>query len=176
MARRSLPRIDHQHPHLLAYICRLLWRQELKHGVLCACLVGRALWLGCDDGHVRVLLAYGGASGGSSGSRTPAGPDGGGGGGGGGDSAAHRSWHAHVFPVVSLAAVGTTVYSLAEDGAVRGWPASPPLQPFVAAWQVHCQSGARCDVIMIADPPAAPPPPPRCPGPRQSVCATMQMG
>ncbi len=47
-----------------------------------------------------------------------------------------RDWRAHAFPVTSLAAVGTTVFSLAEDGAVRGWPATPPPAAFVAAWQV----------------------------------------
>ena len=51
----------------------------------CGALVGRGVWLGCDDGHLRAIWAY---------SRF-------------GDIV--RNWQAHLFPVLSIAAVGSTV-------------------------------------------------------------------
>ena len=48
-----------------------------------------------------------------------------------------RSWPGHLFPIVSLAVVGSSVYSLGEDGCIRGWPSTAPQQPFVTAWQVE---------------------------------------
>lgn len=50
-----------------------------------------------------------------------------------------RTLYKHCTCVCSLAVMGTTVFSLARDGAIRGWPAvQPPPPQHVQAWRVRC--------------------------------------
>lgn len=107
---------------------RLLWSVELRSTASCLAISGQAVWAGCVDGRVRVVALNPGlnVAGG-----VVLGED------------AVRSWQAHLYPVVSLAAVGGTVYSLASDGAVRGWPASAPSPALLAAWRDGIRSSLR---------------------------------
>ncbi|GFH31052.1 Fe2OG dioxygenase domain-containing protein, partial [Haematococcus lacustris] len=74
-------------------------------------LVGRSLWLGCGDGQIVVLDA--------------------------GSGGLQHRWVAHLAPVRVLTLVAGLIYSLASDGAIRGWPAvQPPPPDFVNAWKV----------------------------------------
>nr|ACH87585.1 hypothetical protein [Dunaliella viridis] len=76
-------------------------------------LVGPLLWLGCSDGFLLLLEARTGK---------PA-----------------MNWRAHMYPVKSLAVMGTTVYSLAKDGSIRGWPAvQPSPAAHIDAWKEGC--------------------------------------
>jgi hypothetical protein len=46
-----------------------------------------------------------------------------------------RSWQAHVFPVLSIAAGGHLVFSLGKDGGIRAWPAVAPPAELTTAWR-----------------------------------------
>ncbi|KAF5835728.1 Endonuclease/exonuclease/phosphatase [Dunaliella salina] len=83
-----------------------------------ALLVARILWLGCSDGSLRLVDA--------------------------GSGRPHSQWRAHTLPVKSLAVMGTTVYSLAKDGSIRGWPAVQPPPPAAAqAWKEGARMSLR---------------------------------
>ncbi len=78
----------------------------------CATLVGRSLWVGCADGAIRVFDSVTGAF--------------------------LHAWPAHLSTLKSLAVIRGTVFSLAKDGSVRGWPAlQPPTPAAYDAWKVR---------------------------------------
>ena len=92
---------------------QLLWTRDLREHISCAALVHRFLWLGCNDGYIRMLDVTSGEK--------------------------HSQWPAHHAPVKSLAVVNGVVLSLGKDGSIRGWPAFyPPNAKFVNAWKVSC--------------------------------------
>ncbi|GLC43102.1 hypothetical protein PLESTM_001431000 [Pleodorina starrii] len=97
---------------------KLLWSRDYgRHVELrSAALVGASLWLGCGDGAIRTASAASGELGGA--------------------------WKAADFSVVALAHdAGPSgrgsglVYSLSENGSVRGWPAVPPAEAQRLAWR-----------------------------------------
>ncbi|GIL70795.1 hypothetical protein Vretimale_3892 [Volvox reticuliferus] len=97
---------------------RLLWSRDYgrRMELYSAALVGSLLWLGCGDGNIRTAAAASGE--------------------------VCHAWKAHVFPVVGLAHdLGSTgrgsalVYSLSENGSVRGWPAALPSEAQRLAWR-----------------------------------------
>ena len=76
---------------------RLLWAVELRPGVCSMQRVGQgALWVGLANGRLAVLDAATGRQ-------------------------ARPSWQAHLFPVISITAVGSVVFSLAEVGDGSAW-------------------------------------------------------
>ncbi|EFJ50943.1 hypothetical protein VOLCADRAFT_88385, partial [Volvox carteri f. nagariensis] len=96
----------------------LIWTRDYGRRVelYSAILVGSRLWLGCGDGAIRTASAASGEL--------------------------SQSWKAHDFPVVRLAHdTGSTgrgsalVYSLSENGSVRGWPAVAPPEAQRLAWR-----------------------------------------
>lgn len=93
-------------------LARLLWSRRVASALECGVVVGGAVWLGGGDGSIRVLD--------------------------GGTGAVGAEWTGHLFRVRSMAVVGTVVFSLAADGAVRGWPCvQPPPPAAVTAWKVR---------------------------------------
>jgi hypothetical protein len=78
--------------------------QDCGTGIRSLCAVGRRMWVGLADGHVRVFSA-------------PADDE---------LPEALGSWLAHGGSVVSIAAAGARVFSLAVDGSVKGWSATLP--------------------------------------------------
>jgi hypothetical protein len=40
-----------------------------------------------------------------------------------------RSWQAHLWPVLSITVLGPLVFTLGQDGSIRGWPSVPSLPP-----------------------------------------------
>lgn len=108
---------------------RLLWSVDLSTRISSLSLVagGSVAWVGCADGTVRVLNFS------DLGSTEN--------GGGGGGVGVAQSWQAHLFPVISIAQVGTKVFTLANDGSVRGWSLNLPSQAEIDAWHL-AQSSA----------------------------------
>ncbi|KAL6758609.1 Endonuclease/exonuclease/phosphatase [Haematococcus lacustris] len=98
------------HVECYSELGRLLWGLDSRLVLHSGLLVGRSLWLGCGDGQIVVLDA--------------------------GSGGLQHRWVAHLAPVRALALVAGLIYSLASDGAIRGWPAvQPPPPDFVNAWK-----------------------------------------
>jgi phosphatidylinositol-bisphosphatase len=94
---------------------RLLWHStDFGLGISALEAHGDQVWVGGVDGRIRAFAAA--------------------------NQRLLKVWKAHCFPVVSLAADGALVYSLASDGSIRGWPAATATGvPAAAAeaWQVQ---------------------------------------
>ena len=105
---------------------RLLWSLDMSTRISSVSLIagGSVAWVGCADGTVRVLNLSDLCSTES----------------GGGGVGVAQSWQAHLFPVISIAQVGTQVFTLAKDGSVRGWSLSPPSAAEIDAWHLAQES------------------------------------
>jgi hypothetical protein len=100
---------------------RLLWHcTDFGLGISALVAQGDQVWVGGVDGRIRAFSAA--------------------------NQRLLKSWKAHCFPVVSLAADGALVYSLAADGSIRGWPAATATGiPAAAAEAWQAQQAACLD-------------------------------
>uniref|UniRef100_A0A7S0S3D7 Inositol polyphosphate-related phosphatase domain-containing protein n=1 Tax=Chlamydomonas leiostraca TaxID=1034604 RepID=A0A7S0S3D7_9CHLO len=105
-------------------LARLLWSWRAPCELHCGVVVGRSVWLGCSDGGVRVVDGVNGQQ--------------------------TAGWPAHLFRVRGLALCGSSVFTLAADGAVRGWPAvQPPPPAAVTAWKEGAREGLRVHNLRV---------------------------
>eukprot|EP00798_Chlamydomonas_sp_ICE-L_P024022 gene24022-9597_t len=105
---------------------RFIGAFDLRTGIKCMSLVaGQWLWVGCRDGHISVLDIVSGKL--------------------------LRTWPAALFPIISLTAVGSVVYSLSKDGSVKGWPLTQPSEEHAIMWTDGLQKSLhRHDLRVVA--------------------------